>query len=153
MISLITLCLRLLEISFVIPIRSLEHERFFKYLVCPCSFHKCAYVQPLSLKTQVNVNDFNCMSFRRVCRKATGNTSKCMAFVQFHLSRSSANIRAGTQLSLKPGAMPRLRRAHHGQANQSEPTESPCELPGDRLYGLGKQRKKGKNFTKKLLPS
>lgn len=65
--------------------------------------------------------------------KVSNNTSKCMAIVYFLLSRLSANIWAGASLSLKPGGISRLRRAHHCQANQSKQTESPFEFPGGRL--------------------
>lgn len=76
----------------------------------------------------------------------------CMAFIHFHFSRWSANIWAGAQLSPKPGGMSRLRRAHHCQANQSKPTESPCELPGSRLYGLGSPEWKERTLLRSCFP-
>lgn len=77
------------------------------------------------------------------------NTSLC-TFPPFwmvckHLGRNSTFPEAWRHVKAKKGtSLP---------SNPSKLTESSCELPGGRLYGLGKPRMKGKYFAEELLPN
>ena len=72
------------------------------------------------------------------------------AFVCFHVCRLSPNIWAGTQLSLKPRGIARLRRAQPCKANQAKKVHVGFQLPQTLQMRRAQDRK---NFTKELLLS